>query len=194
VLQLDALCLCLKCEAMDRPPAERPATAYAAAGEWLLSVAAELLRPDLPADDEPGSDGPDPPRAAAAAGGRARAGRRPPFERRFRYFVGRVSKARLWSDDGGVLFRRLQAAAEELMGGIAVLCHARYEELRAEAEGAALVALPSYPERAEGTEGGEAWDRRLRQDSNEVSRGAAGGGRARGSRPFGAGGSMACAC
>ncbi len=168
MLQLDALCFCLQCEAMDRRPAEQSVTAYAAAGEWLLAVATDLLRPDLPVNDEPaGFDGPDPPRAAA--GGKARACRRPPFERRFRYFVARVSKARLWSDCDGALFRRLQAAAEELMGEMAALCHARYEELRAESEGAALVALPSYPE------GLDAWDRRLRQDSDAVSCGAEGG-------------------
>jgi hypothetical protein len=82
--------------------------------------------------------------------------------------VTRVSKARLWGDDGEGLFRRLQAAVEGYMGEMAGLCHARYEELLLEAEGAALVALPSYPEGDDGAEGTEAWDRRMRQDGDVV--------------------------
>ena len=166
VLQFDALCLCLQCEALDRLTTVRPVTAYAAASEWLLAVSVELLRPDPPADHWSGLNGPD--QLFAAAVGKTRVGCWPPFEQRFRYFSSRVSKARLWSDDGGDLFRRLQAAVEGYMGEMAGLCHARYEEMLLEAEGGALVALPSYPEGDDGEQGAETWDRRMRQDGDEV--------------------------
>ena len=128
---------------------------YLPAGEWLLEVTKDLLRPDL--DDNSSStqdldlfEEPTFPRVLS-------------FEQRFRYFQRFVCKVRLWSDCRHILFERLKAAAAEYMESMAVLCHARFEELKQEPDGIALVTFASFPEES------EFGDRVLRQDDDKVS-------------------------
>ena len=47
-------------------------------------------------------------------------------EERFPYFVNHVSKARIWNNDHGVLFKKLQEQAEKLMNEIAAQCDERF--------------------------------------------------------------------
>lgn len=50
-------------------------------------------------------------------------------EERFPYFEERVCKARIWNNNDGALFKRLQAAAAVLMEDIASRCDDRYKFL-----------------------------------------------------------------
>ena len=48
-------------------------------------------------------------------------------EERFKYFVERVGKARIWDNDDGGLFRRLQEKAALLLDEMALLCDQRFD-------------------------------------------------------------------
>ena len=59
---------------------------------------------------------------------------------KFRFFADRVSKAMIWSEDGGSLFRELQRLAGLEMERIAGRCDARYAALCGEDKGRDLLA------------------------------------------------------
>ena len=120
--QLDALCICLEC---GNSKSGDPTRAYTALGDWLVSVSSELIRPKIQLSSLSGegwtlhSDIKD---------GDAHTCKLVP-EQRFPYFVKRICKARIWYDNDGVLFKRLQAKAAQYMDDVAELCHARYGQL-----------------------------------------------------------------
>ena len=108
---------------------ERNNRAYSAVCGWLLDIATQLIRPELPADVQGATT---PPPAAAACPLRV--------EDRFSYLTRKVCRARIWDDEGGALFERLQCAATSFMLDIGRLCDERFERLRTEPGGGALVA------------------------------------------------------
>ena len=136
--QFDAFCLCLEGCRAERPAPAAPAASFrrnrtAAEDErapydrlcdLVLALATPLVRPDVcgraPGEEKVGAD----LRrvwemgrrrsSAAAAGGRAEGDGEDsdcplPIERRFRYFMNNVRKARVWQDDP-TLFARLQVS------------------------------------------------------------------------------------
>ena len=107
------------------------------AGEWLLDVTRDLLKPDL-AEDFINDAAATPLRLGSASAGFRR---RMTFEQRFSYFVRQVSRVRLWSERGHALFGRLKETVAEYMVDMSGLCHARFQELAAEEEGSALLAF-----------------------------------------------------
>ncbi len=109
--KFDAFCLCLeggsastKAGAPAPGDAARPKDPYEHMCDWLLEIASSLIRPDVL---RPRPDGP----AAAAADKATAADTCPlPVEKRFHYFMRMVRKARVWQDEDGALFRRLQVS------------------------------------------------------------------------------------
>ena len=65
---------------------------------------------------------------------------------RFRYFVHKVGRARIWADDD-VLFQSLKAKAQILMDRIASKCDLRYKELCSEPGGGELVSVQQVMQR-----------------------------------------------
>ncbi len=118
--KFDAFCLCLEGGAAGNVPvaaptpgrAVEPKDPYERMCDWLLELASSLIRPDVL----------DPPRVtvggtAATGGGTAAAAVDTcplPVEKRFHYFMRSVRKARVWLDEDGALFRRLQACYQAL--------------------------------------------------------------------------------
>jgi hypothetical protein len=51
------------------------------------------------------------------------------LEERFKYFVSRVCKARIWDNNYGALFKKLQAKAALLLDEMAIQCDLRFEHI-----------------------------------------------------------------
>jgi hypothetical protein len=153
VNQFDAFCLCVECGgSMDD---DGPDSAYAAVLDWLLEVSTELIRPEMPVVNS---------KAVGDGGTRPGNGCRLRVEERFPYFTSKVCKARIWEDDGGLLFERLRVVARNLMDEIALLCDERFESLCVQPGGASLTAFFATPESAFPLAAGHI----LRQDHDEV--------------------------
>jgi hypothetical protein len=133
VNQFDALCLCLECGGP--APLERWTRPYRAVGDWLVELSTLLIRPVVPSAI--GGDGKD---ALGESLGSPLG-----VEQRFPYFVHKVAKARIWSDDDGALFTRLQDGAALIMETVAGICDRRFEELCSEPGGRELVAFCASP-------------------------------------------------
>jgi hypothetical protein len=76
--------------------------------DWLLELASSLIRPDVL--------GPTRTDCSTAAAGKVEATGTEcplPVEKRFHYFMRSVRKTRVWQDEEGALFRRLQACFPE---------------------------------------------------------------------------------
>ena len=80
--------------------------------QWLLNISVALISPD-------------PPELASL---------------RFKFFIQKVAKARIWLDDDG-LFAALQNKAHCLLQAISLDCELRYQELCQEPGGAELVSF-----------------------------------------------------
>jgi hypothetical protein len=120
-------------------------------------VSAELIQPDIPILN-----------TRAAGAGRLQS--TPTscnlrLEDRFTYFKSKVCKARIWEDDGGLLFKRLRDVACKFMADISRLCDDRFELLCMEPGGASLTAFFATPETSVPLVVGHI----LRQDHEEVS-------------------------
>jgi hypothetical protein len=63
---------------------------------------------------------------------------------RFSYLKEKVMQLQVWREEGGALFRELQAVAAEIMGGVARACGRRFGELLREDGAPALSALGCY--------------------------------------------------
>ena len=92
---------------------------HRALSEWLLEKAVALIRPDLILE------------------GSVDQKMTTSYSERFRYFVDRVSKARIWAEDLE-LFSRLQSRAQDFMDEMASLCDLRYNALCLEPRGSEL--------------------------------------------------------
>ena len=92
---------------------------HRALSEWLLEKAVALIRPDLILE------------------GSVNQKMTTSYSERFRYFVDRVSKARIWAEDLE-LFSRLQSRAQDFMDEMASLCDLRYNALCLEPRGSEL--------------------------------------------------------
>ncbi len=112
--KFDAFCLCL--EGGTTAATASDATAgtkddalkepYERMCDWLLEIASSLIRPDALGPPRIKS-----PADTAAGKAVATADICPlPVEKRFHYFMRSVRKARVWQDEDGALFRRLQAS------------------------------------------------------------------------------------
>jgi hypothetical protein len=132
-------------------------SAYPAVLDWLLEVTAELIRPEMPVLNS----------RSVEAGNKLRLlanGCRLRVEDRFTYFKRKVCKVRIWQDDGGLLFKRLQNVAGDLMKDIARLCDDRFESLCMEPGGADLTEFFASPQTCVQLSAGHI----LRQDHEEV--------------------------
>jgi hypothetical protein len=143
LLKFDGLCLSLEC--LNDPSPKRlpgalfagappgPCAGFVALQEFLLEISKELIRPTqvTHANGEPALD--------FVA--------RLTSEQRFKYLQKVVLRARIWLEDGGALFERLKAAAQEFMEDIAQLCDKRFSELRMEASGEQLLTFQVEQER-----------------------------------------------
>jgi hypothetical protein len=111
----DAFCLSLeretKTESEDR---------YLALGEWLLRISEGLIRPELL--------------------GRAKGARSNSAALKFRFFVLKVGKAKIWNDNP-MLFTRLQQIAHKYLNDIGEQCETRYISLCAEPSGDELITF-----------------------------------------------------
>jgi hypothetical protein len=63
---------------------------------------------------------------------------------RFAYFE-KISKAQIWKNYDGKLFKEVKGIANEFMERISLECDARYEKICHEAKGYELMSLPSWP-------------------------------------------------
>jgi hypothetical protein len=110
--KFDAFCLCLQCsgannyrmgDALDDYPA-----VYRALCTWLLDISQQLIRPTISAVNLKGTEIqlspeflPEPKICCSLSD-----------ELRFPYFLKMVSKCRIWSESGGVLFKELKKLAQ----------------------------------------------------------------------------------
>ena len=94
--------------------------------EWLLERAVALISPDISSEQ-----------AKVVLDAEST---QSSYSTRFRFFVNRVSKIRIWAENEE-LFHRLQSRAQDLMDEIAALCDKRYQALRLEPEGAELTSF-----------------------------------------------------
>ena len=114
--QFDAFCICLECES----GGSGHSRSYLALCEWLVELSLELIRPKLPSSIQPDTC------LSINTTGRSRAPRfHLRLEDRLHFFLKRLSKARIWDNDSGILFKRLQTKVESFMEDIAVLCDER---------------------------------------------------------------------
>ena len=125
VSQFDAFCLCLE---IGKGPSDDSLEAYDVLCKWLLDLSIELIRPDFsdlrleenctavshPGQDMKSDELPDNVNECNLA-----------VEKRFRFFLNWVRRARIWSNNDGVLFQMLQNAASDLMDDVAILCDQR---------------------------------------------------------------------
>ena len=114
-IHFDAFCLSLY-EEQDAVSKKR----YQAFCQWLLELSENLINPDLfPPEQDYGYT---------------------TVQLRFRFFVQKLGKARIWIDDEG-LFQGLKAKASLLMDKIATECDLRCLEIFKEPRGQELVAI-----------------------------------------------------
>jgi hypothetical protein len=116
VALFDAFCLSLESETKtvgyDR---------YHALGEWLLRISEGLIRPELSSNSKRG-------RHSSAT------------ILKFRFFVQKVGKAKIWADNP-LLFIKLQNKARDYLDEIGNQCEARFKDLCAEPRGNELVTV-----------------------------------------------------
>ncbi len=125
--QFDAFCLCL--EGDDVIPSSSQ-NRYALLQDWLLDICTELIRPELS-----GVGGHEIISISEQPGGVKLSA-----SERFKYFIKKVVKARIWSDDNQeVLFSKLKLIAQDFMDQISDLCDVRYNMLSNEPGGSLLV-------------------------------------------------------
>jgi hypothetical protein len=105
--KFDAFCLCLQCSGAMGDADDYPAP-YRALCSWLLDVSKQLIQPTIPALNLNGTElklqsefQPELKMCCSL-----------PDELRFPYFLRLVSKCRIWSDSGGVLFMELKKLAQ----------------------------------------------------------------------------------
>jgi hypothetical protein len=132
VNQFDCLCLCLDCQAPGAE-ADHSKPAYNAVCDLVLDVSKTLIKPDI---QQRAGDGTE-----HAKGGLLGNISRLKIEERFPFFLRKVCRVRVWTDNAGALFLRLQAAAQEYMDDMAKLCDERFLELCSEPQGAQLLAF-----------------------------------------------------
>ena len=89
-------------------------------GNWLLKISEILIRPDSPDT----------------------AVNYPPSSVRFKFFVQKVAKARIWLEDE-TLFAELKRIAQSFLDKIAIDCELRYEEIYLDSAGKELVTFQS---------------------------------------------------
>ena len=121
IIHFDAFCLSLYVD-QDAGSDNR----YKALCQWLLELSEALISPEVVP--------PNPDSVYTTV------------NERFRFFVQKVGKARIWIDDEG-LFKELKIKAQFLMDRIASQCHLRYTELLAEPRGQELVTLDHVNEK-----------------------------------------------
>jgi hypothetical protein len=123
----DAFCLSLEGEKTENEIIMgRNDDKYLAVAEWLLEISADLIKPD---DEEAGFTGTD-----------ADIAKCPPAAVRFRFFVHKVSRAKIWTEVD-FLFPRLQRRANDFMNEIARQCDSRFACLCEEPKGRELLAI-----------------------------------------------------
>lgn len=168
VLKFDSLCLFLDSAAagsswtgqssarnlyefFSRTPSasKQHSPAYDALQKWLLAISSALLRPPVL---QP---------AAGSAGSPAEETVSLRQEERFPYLKKQILKARIWSENHGELFEKLQARARTFMDDIARLCDERYAAMLLEPDGERLAAFSVDPKEL-------AAGHILRQDHKEV--------------------------
>ena len=122
--QFDAFCLCLE---IGSGPGNNQSHAYGTLCNWLLELTVKLIRPDLPAASAADVSfvQAQPAKAGKVLADGTGSSCRLAVEQRFPYFMSRVRRARIWSDNDGALFQRLHVAAADCMEEIAALCHQR---------------------------------------------------------------------
>ena len=189
VNKFDAFCLCLEYSgnSYDVGASEEPPAVYQALRDWLLDLSQQLIQPTIthPVQSaETSGTEPQNPRTKRLGGTDIKRGCLLQDEQRFPYFIRFVSKARVWTDSGGVLFQRLRLFAQvltsrrfmiysskcclclhcfqEKMKVISELCDARVALLASEEGGAALIAFYAPPN------DGKDIKQILRQDHPEV--------------------------
>jgi hypothetical protein len=121
LLHFDAFCLSLYVD-LDAGSNRR----YQALGDWLLDLAEALIDPEVRPQQGPAD--------CTTVDGR------------FRYFVHKVGRARIWADDD-VLFQSLKAKAQLLMDSIASECDLRFKALCGEPGGGELVSVQHVMQR-----------------------------------------------
>mmetsp|Transcript_14218 Transcript_14218/g.30377 ORF Transcript_14218/g.30377 Transcript_14218/m.30377 type:complete len:1807 (+) Transcript_14218:1506-6926(+) len=149
VHQLDAFCLCLECGRIPlahssgagsmnttRPRNKSP---YDKACDWILEVSTGLIKPGAPILNKTTSS----KRPSICLIGKDELLSKLRVEERFPYFITKVCKLRIWSDNDGALFERLKDVARSLLAEIAHHCEKRFSALKTEPGGAALLSFRS---------------------------------------------------
>jgi hypothetical protein len=126
---------------------------YEAIQKWLLEISSALLRPSVlqPAAGSTGSSASPAEETICLR-----------QEERFPYLKRQILKARIWSENHGELFEKLQARARAFMEDISRLCDERYAAMMLEPDGDRLAAFSVGPKLL-------AAGHILRQDHKEVT-------------------------
>ena len=103
---------------------------YDALSSWILDIATFLIRPNISIHNS----------GEMFGGGLSNL----TLHQRFDFFLTKVNKCHIWTNDRGELFGRLKSVAQELMKEVVTLCDLRIEELRMEPKGEELFSLKTY--------------------------------------------------
>ena len=128
--QFDAFFLCLEGDDTSQSTSQ---SRFKLLQDWLLEICTELIRPELL--DVSGNE----IISISRKPGVMKTVKLSASER-FKFFINKVVKARIWSDDNQeALFCKLKLIAQDFMGQISELCNLRYNMLTNEPGGNLLV-------------------------------------------------------